>query len=156
MYRTLIFCIIFMIFSIQIYSQNEFSKHLLDVKTKSKLDSTFQFVTIKNINDTIISEITYYGKTKNRIEVFYIYESYPAARVRHGLNSLYLIDSTGNKYFYHDINKPDKLENGFISFKHLDNFGECYYYKTDLNKDIPLFLCQDKNDCYSYLSDDKK
>lgn len=134
---------------IQTYSQTEYRKHLLDLIEKSKLDTTFQFIAIDNKQDTIISEITYFGKTKNELKVFYIQESYPAACVRHGFVMLYLIDSKGKKYFYHDIDKPDKLVNGTLSFKHIDNQGKVYYFKKDLNKEIPLFLCQDKDDCYS-------
>jgi hypothetical protein len=151
MLRRYLCIIILIIISIQSYSQTEYRKHISYLKKKSQLDSTYRFTSIKHHRDTIISEITYFGKTKSDLKIFYIQESYIASLVHHGFMMLYLIDSTGKKYFYHDINKPDKLENGILSFKHLDNLDNLYYYKADLNKKIPLFICQDKDDCYSYV-----
>lgn len=155
MQQRLLYFLAILIFPIPIYSQTEYTKHLLDLMKKSTIDSTYIFTAIENNHDTIISEITYYGKTNNDTKVFYIRETYPAVSVRHGFVILYLIDSNGKKYFYHDIDKPDKLENGIISFKNFDNLGNVYYFKTDLNTEVPLFLCQDNDDCYSYLIDDK-
>jgi len=66
---------------------------------------------------------------------------------------LYLVDSIGNKYSYGGIDEPVKLEKGIISFKHIESSGHEYYSKADLNSKIPLFLCQDINDCYNYLID---
>ncbi len=151
MVRRYIYCLVLIIISIQSYSQTEYRKHISYVIKKSQLDSTFRFISIKSKSDTVISDITYFGKTENNVKVFYISETFPSARVRHGYVMLYLIDSKGKNYLYHDIDKPFNLENGTIIFKHLDKFGKLYYYKVDLNVEVPLFICQDEEDCYNYL-----
>ena len=136
------------------YSQTEYRKHLLSIIKESHIDSVYSYQVINDKNDTTISKIRYLGKTTTNCNMFYIAETYPAALVRHGFKMLYLIDSTSKKYFYGGIDEPDKLENGIISFRNIDSTGHEYYFKTDLNGKIPLFLCQSKGDCYSYLIDD--
>jgi len=153
--RLIVSCIIILCASIQTYSQVEYKKHLVDVIKLGKTDTVFRYKNIDDKQDTIITEITYYGNTRNGTTIFYIKESYPAVNVRHGLMMLYLIDSDGKRYFYRDIDKPDSVEYGILSFKNFNTDGSNYYIKTDLNEKIPLFICQDNEDCYDYIIDDE-
>lgn len=137
--------------SIKSFAQSEkYKKHLYSVISKAIVNKTFVYNTSKNKAMTTTSYLTYLGKTRSHCKVLYIKETYPAALVRHGYVMLLVIDSVGAKYEFRDIDKPVKMRNGILYFKHQNKNGSHYYFTQDLNKGIPKFLCIDKEDCYDY------
>lgn len=48
------------------------------------------------------------------------------------------------------FDRPTKMTNGVLKFKHVDKKEKPYFFYSDLNKEIPKFLCVDKDDCYDY------
>ena len=101
------------------YSQSEeYKKHLNSVSLKSPFGKTFIYNSSRNKLTTTTSFITYYGKNNFNYKIFHVKETYPAAVVRHGYQVLVIIDSTGKTYLYRDVNKPMKMINGVLYFKH--------------------------------------
>jgi hypothetical protein len=131
----------------------DFKKHLTEVIEKGKLNKTFIYNTSKNKETTTTSQLTYFGKTPNGYKVVHVMETYPAAAVRHGYEMLAIIDKKDKQFYYWDIEKPFMLKKDVLIFKHTNKSGNTYYFKQDLSKELPKFLCVDKNDCYNYTTE---
>ena len=145
------FFLFFVLHAVNSFCQSaEYKKHLADVIKKVLTGKTFTYKTNKDKETTTTSYLTYLGKTKRKDLVLYIQETYPAATVRHGYVMLLLIDSSGNCYKFRDIDRPIKMKNGVLYFKHQQKGKKSYYFVQSLNKGIPKFLCADKKDCYNY------
>jgi hypothetical protein len=134
------------------YGQEEYKKHFSNVLRDGIIDSTFVFNTSKNEDTTVEASLTYLGISKKGFKVMYATETYPASATRHGFRGLFIVDTKGNRYWYRDIDQPEKMKDGLLYFKHVDRDNKPYYHTADLNKEIPKFLCVDKedSDCYDY------
>lgn len=131
----------------------EFKKHLADVISKNQLNKTFTFHTSEDKAMRTTSKLTYFGRTPNAYKVVYVSETYPAAASRHGYEMLVVIDGKGKQYYYWDVSKPFKMKNGVLYFRHVGKNGNVYYFKQDLTKGLPMFLCVDANDCFNYRTE---
>jgi hypothetical protein len=144
----LIFCNILML-----AQSREFKKRLTEVIKQNKLNKTFIYNTSKNKETTTTSNLTYFGELPNGNKVVHVMETYPAALVRHGYEMLVVINKKGKQFYYWDVTKPFKLKKGILIFKHTNKSGITYYFRQDLSKQLPKFLCVDKNDCYNYTTE---
>src|SRR5689334_8120326 len=124
----LFFCIII---SLGVYTRaqnQEYVRYLKPVIQKSILNKTFIFNSSKDKEMSTTSYLTYFGKTKKGDKVLFIKETYPAAASRHGYNLLLVIDSTGKKYLYWNIDRPEKMVDGVLFFKHKSK-NKIYFFK---------------------------
>lgn len=150
--RTLFLLGLLLNLTILAYGQEEYKKYFNDVLRDRIIDSTFVFNTDNDAQTTIETTLTYLGVSKSGIKVIYATESFPTSATRHGFRGLFIVDTKGNRYWYRDINQPEKMRNGLLYFKYADKSKKFYYYTVDLNKEIPKFICIDKGelDCYDY------
>lgn len=142
-------CFVFS-FSFAFSQSKEYEKHLDGVLRKSAVNRTFTFNSGIDRKRTTTSSLTFLGNTNTGEKIIYIKETYPAAATRHGYVMLIVQQKNGKKYYYRDIDKPEKMKEGILYFKHLASNNRQYFFTQDLNKDLPKFLCVDKNDCYNY------
>ena len=148
--KLLIFIFVPFLFSKVQGQSEEYKKHLNFVLSKSIRNKSFTYNTTNDSLNTTTSKITFLGKSKKGYKVLHIQETYPAVLVRHGYIALLVIDKKGRRYLYRDLEKPEKMNNGVLLFKYLDRGNQVHYFRQDLNKELPKFLCQAKNDCYNY------
>jgi hypothetical protein len=145
--------LLFFIWALSYAQSREFKKYLNVVFSEGKLNKTFAFNTSMDKEITTTSKLTYLGTTPNGYKLVYVTETYPAAITRHGYTMLLVIDKKGDMFYYWDIEKPLKLKNGIVYFKHFDKHGKVYYYKQDLTKGLPKYLCAEKDDCFYFTTE---
>jgi hypothetical protein len=126
---------------------------MTNVLSKNQINKTFIFNSSKDKEMTTTSKLTFIGKTPNDYKVVHVTETYPAAATRHGYVMLVIIDKKGRQFNYMDVEMPAKMKNGVLYFKHKGKDGKFYYFRQDLTKELPKFLCVDKDDCFTYTSE---